>query len=403
MLAPLALPGAVRADAGGSVLHYGSPLREQRALDEGAAFVLRGDVAVVRLAGEDRLSWLNSFSSQLLLGLQPGQSAETLILSPQGRVEQQVFVAAGEDALWLTVAREKAAELLEFLQRMRFALRVDFADVSADFGVLEFYLPRDVAVAGRVGESAAVQAVAAACDVAALWTDPWREVQPGGWQYAVGQHPAESESVAARAIVPLDGDLQKVTAAIKEAGFSFAGLLASDALEVARWRPGFAEFDDRALPHEFDLLRSGVHLNKGCYRGQETVAKVHNLGHPPRRLALLHLDGSGGELPGPGDLVFAGADAAQADAVRAVAAVESGGASAVAAKPVGRLTRVVMHHEWGAIALALLKRTAPESGAFRVELQAGGAIAASVQTIVPPDAGALHAIDSATRQGFLRR
>ena len=138
---------------------------------------------------------------------------------------------------------------------------------------------------------------------------------------------------------------------------------------VRAWRPSLrAEVDDRAIPHEFDWLRTAVHLTKGCYRGQETVAKVHNLGHPPRRLALLHLDGSGGQLPGVGALVH-------------IAGAEPD------ARPVGRITRSALHYEWGAIALVLLKRSVAEDAPLEVALSDDEKIAASQEVIVPSDAG----------------
>ncbi len=63
--------------------------------------------------------------------------------------------------------------------------------------------------------------------------------------------------------------------------------------------------DHRTIPHELGWIETAVHLTKGCYRGQETVARVHNLGHPPRRLVRLLLDGSEDRLPGHGDPVTA--------------------------------------------------------------------------------------------------
>ena len=60
------------------------------------------------------------------------------------------------------------------------------------------------------------------------------------------------------------------------------------------------ETDHRTIPHEVGWIGPAVHLDKGCYRGQETVARVQNLGKPPRRLVLLHLAGESDELPAPG-------------------------------------------------------------------------------------------------------
>ena len=84
-------------------------------------------------------------------------------------------------------------------------------------------------------------------------------------------------------------------------GRALAGTWALEALRVEAWRPRLGlETDHRTIPHEVDWLRTAVHLAKGCYRGQETVARVHNLGRPPRRLVMLHLDGCGHSLPGAG-------------------------------------------------------------------------------------------------------
>jgi folate-binding protein YgfZ len=114
---------------------------------------------------------------------------------------------------------------------------------------------------------------------------------------------------------------------------------AFEALRVAAIQPRLGvDTDDRTIPHEVGWIgppgNGAVHLDKGCYRGQETVARVHNLGRPPRMLVLLHLDGSP-ERPATGDPVLAGG------------------------RQVGRLGTVVDHVDLGPIALALLKRGLP--------------------------------------------
>ncbi|MFD1102944.1 YgfZ/GcvT domain-containing protein, partial [Schaalia naturae] len=134
-----------------------------------------------------------------------------------------------------------------------------------------------------------------------------------------------------------------------------AGLLAWEAVRVAAWRPRIGrEADARAIPAELDWLRTAVHIDKGCYRGQESVARVLNLGRPPRRLVFLQLDGSMGEIP------------------RAGARLERGG------RQVGVVTSVARHAEMGPIALALVARAVPADVVFDID-----GVAASQELIVP--------------------
>lgn len=373
----LDLPGAVVAESLGVAAHYGAPLPEQRALEDGDAIVDLSHRGVVTVSGADRLSWLHSMTSQQLTGLRPGESTETLLLDSNGRIECAMRVVDDGERCWLLTDEGAAAPLVEFLLRMRFALRVEVHDASGDYA----------AVAAFDG-GAALPALRDSGIVRAEWRDPWAGVLSGGVQYAAAEHPAAKWS--ASQVIMAREDLPAVAALVADGVVQTAGILALDALEVRAWRPSqHGEVDARALPHEFDWMRTAVHLTKGCYRGQETVAKVHNLGHPPRRLALLHLDGSRGELPGGGALVFRVGDGS-------------------GARPVGRLTRVALHHEWGGIALALLKRSVPEDAELEVRFSGaadedasagaqpdGGAsevVAASQETIVPQSAGAAREV-----------
>ncbi len=375
----LRLAGAVEGVApdAGVAAHYGEPLREQRALARGAAIVDASHLGVVRVAGPDRADWLTSLSTQVLT---VGGSGEALILSPQGRIEHQFAFADDGECTWLITEHDCAAPLAEFLNRMRFMKRVEVADLSDE----RFVFASIGAMALLDGFSDAV-----------VWDDPWTGIATGGTQYAAvapEEHPGTRFRMRFT-IVPVEGRDRLLTAA-RTGELPMAGMLALDALRVAAWRPRLArEVDERALPHELDLLRSAVHLNKGCYRGQETVAKVHNLGHPPRRLALLDLDGMDGRLPAPGALVHADG------------------------KPVGRITSAVLHYDEGPIALALLKRTVDPVAELQVDLDlapqvADGAtaesppgapeqISASQTVIVAPDAGdAAHIAE--LRQQFRR-
>lgn len=339
---------------GDVLVHIGSPLREQRMLAAGEAIAPLGDRAVLTVSGEDRLSWLDSLTSQALAALTPGTSTELLVLDPQGHVEHAAAVVDDGERTWLIVDRDDAPGLLAWLLRMRFRLRVDPQDVSDAYAVIG-------------GTAAAIAALPSEVGTVATWTDPWPAVSVGGWGYAaVDPHPG-TERDWVEAIVPRDGEAQ-LAQAVARGEITLAGTLAADALRVAAWRPRQrSEADGRALPHELDWLRTAVHLSKGCYRGQETVAKVHNLGHPPRRLVALQLDGSDAVLPEPGAEVRVGDDV------------------------VGAVTSVARHFEEGPIALALLKRTTPTDAPVTVEVD-GGVISAAQEQIVPPDAGRTAAI-----------
>ena len=168
-------------------------------------------------------------------------------------------------------------------------LRVEVADRSADFatvGSLGGGVPTARAAAAQRRPAGLARPVARESSRAAISTRRRPTIPRRTWAY--------TETLVERAR-PMNSRILPV-----------AGTLALEALRIAAWRPRAAtEVDATTIPHELDWLRSAVHLSKGCYRGQETVAKVHNLGHPPRRLVMLHLDGSDGVLPAPGSAVSA--------------------------------------------------------------------------------------------------
>lgn len=364
----LALPGAV-AGAGTTADHYGDLVAEQRMLAAGRAIVDLSDRGVITVTGPDRLTWLDSLTSQSLTALEPGQSAETLLLDPQGRLEHSIRVIDDGVTAWLLVEGAQTAALAAWLDRMRFMLRVEIADVSEQWATVGQLLPP--------GAELLVEA-AAPNGVPLVWHDPWSQVQVGGWQYAAEQEHPGGAFPAVELLIERD-HLAAVATAVRAGTVAAAGTLALEALRIAAWRPRFgAESDDRTIPHELDWLRSAVHLSKGCYRGQETVAKVHNLGHPPRRLVMLHLDGSDALLPGHG------------------APVQFDGAV------VGTVTSSARHHELGPIALAVVKRSLDPAAALVVEAD-GVAIAAAQQVIVPTDAGATAGVPRLPRLGAVQR
>jgi folate-binding protein YgfZ len=336
----LTTPSAVAAEGpdAGVAWHYGDPLREQRRLAAGEAAVDLSNRGVLTVTGPDRLSWLHSMTTQALTGTPPGEARETLVLSPHGHVEHDLHLVDDGATTWITVEPGTAGVLHDWLDRMRFMLRVEVADVTADWAV--------------VGAAPALAARLRVSDAPPIWADPWPALSPGAASYAAvseEDHPGRERSFA-EVLVPRAG-LAEVLADVP-----LAGSWASEALRVAAWRPRLGlETDHRTIPHEVDWLRTAVHLEKGCYRGQETVARVHNLGRPPRRLVFLHLDGSEHSLPAHGDPVMLGE------------------------RQVGFVTTAARHHELGPIALALVKRSAPVDA----PLVAAG-VAAAQEVVVAP-------------------
>jgi folate-binding protein YgfZ len=336
----LATEGAVPAEGldAGVAAHYGDPVREQRAMDRDAGLIDRSNRGVVSIAGPDRLSWLHSLTTQHLDALAAGPTAQALVLSPNGHVEHHLTLTDDGTTTWIHVEPGTAAPLAEFLNSMRFMLRVEVADATGDYAVLS--------VTGPAADEAAA---------------PLAEVAVARTAGAVGTD----------YLVPRE-QLAALAAAVQDRGARLAGSWAYEAFRIAAFQPRYGlDTDHKTIPHEVGWIETAVHLSKGCYRGQETVARVHNLGHPPRRLVFLHLDGSVDRLPGHGDEV------------------------ALEGKAVGFVGSTARHFELGPIGLALVRRTTP-TGAT---LEAGG-VAASQEVIVPPDAGANVTID---RSAFARR
>jgi folate-binding protein YgfZ len=323
----LSRPGAVVVDGGVVAAHYGDPLREQRLLAEGAALVDRSDRDVVTVPGPDRLSWLHSITSQHLDRLADGSGSEALVLSPNGHVEHHLVLAEVGGTTWADVEPGTGAALHAFLERMRFMLRVEPALVTEQWAVISLVGPKVT----EVLEAAGLPEPSAPYEVRSMDSGFVRRMPPIG------------DGAPVVDIVVPRSELDASAARLQDAGAGLAGYSAYEALRVEARRPRLGvDTDHRTIPNELPWLRTAVHLDKGCYRGQETVARVHNLGRPPRRLVLLHLDGVSEVLAEPGTPVLAGT------------------------REVGRVGTVVRHHELGVIALALVKQSVQPDTALTV-------------------------------------
>jgi folate-binding protein YgfZ len=287
----------------GAIWHFGETAKEQRALEEGKAWADLSHLAVIAVSGEDRLKWLHDLTTQHLLQFGAGEWTSAMILNAQGHVEYQFNLVDDGATTWLVLDPHFAEGLVTYLNKMRFMLRVEVREATSEYAVM-----RAPGAATKIG-------------------GPF-------------------------ALVPraeLDGMKSAFSATATQ-----VGTWVLDAERVAAGRPRHGiDTDFKAIPNELGVLNGAVHMNKGCYRGQETVAKVYNLGKPPRRLVMLHLDGHAVVMPPTGTPVMNGD------------------------VQVGFLGTVARHHELGPIALALIKRTTPIDAHLTVE-----GVAASQEIIV---------------------
>ena len=288
----------------GAIWHFGEVAKEQRALAEGKAWADLSHRAVIEISGADRLTWLHSLTTQHLEKLQPGEWKEALILDPQGHVEEQLFLVDDGSSTFIHLDQDKKGSLISYLERMKFMLQVEVKDVSDQYAIFR---------------------------------------APGKSDYLGGPY----------ALVPR-AEVEATANAFNSSNLQ-VGIWALEAERIASGRARIGlDTDHKSIPNELGVLNKSVHMNKGCYRGQETVAKVFNLGHPPRRLVLLHLDGSSVDLPKHGSPV------------------------SYEGKEIGCIGSVARHHELGPIALAVIKRTTPADAVLMTE-----GISASQEILVP--------------------
>jgi folate-binding protein YgfZ len=266
----------------GAIWHFGEPNNEQKALAKGDGWADLSHRGVISITGKDRLTWLHALTTQHLEKLQVATWVDALILDVQGHVIDQLFLVDDGQSVWLHLEKERVAPVIEYLNKMKFMLAVEVKDDSENYSVL-----RAPGMADAIG-------------------GPY-------------------------ALVPRN-ELKETTEAFNKS-HTQVGTWALEAERVAAGRARLLfEVDHKSIPNELGFLNKAVHMNKGCYRGQETVAKVFNLGQPPRRLVLLHLDGSMVAMPEHGAKVF------------------------LDDKEVGFIGSLARHYELGPIALAVVKR-----------------------------------------------
>ena len=309
--------------------HWGDPFAEQRTASRGVVVIDRSHRELLAVTGEERLSWLHLVISQHVTELAEGSGTEALVLDSQGRVETHMVVAHLDGTVWLDTDPEPRVTsalpkgglqtLREYLEAMKFWSKVDIRDATEELALLTVLGPDTE----RVLSAAAVEVGPEPYAVAALPGGGFARRMPWPGRFSVDL------------AVPR-GELADWWHRLTDAGARAAGSWTFEALRAESLRPRLGiDTDERTIPHEVGWVGSAAHVAKGCYRGQETVSKVHNVGRPPRNLLLLHLDGSPEVRPETGDPVL------------------------LDGRTVGRIGTVIQHHELGPIALALVKRSTP--------------------------------------------
>ncbi|MET0474945.1 MAG: folate-binding protein YgfZ [Mycobacterium sp.] len=334
-----AIPAPEHGPDAGVTWHYGDPLGEQRAAETGAVVVDRSHRATIALTGAERRKWLHTISTQHVADLPDGAVAENLSLDVQGRVEDHWLQTQLDGATIIDTEPWRGEPLLNYLRKMVF-----WAEVVVD--------PADLAVLSLLGPQVSDAAVLGVLGIEAL------PAPSSALPLVEGGFVRRLRDGEVDLVIPR-GAAAAWRKRLIAAGVRPAGVWAYEARRAAALQPRLGvDTDDRTIPHEVGWIGGpgdgAVHLDKGCYRGQETVARVHNLGKPPRMLVLLHLDGSG-DRPVTGDPILAGG------------------------RPIGRLGTVVDHVDLGPIALALVKRGVP----VETELTTGGETA--VSALIDPD------------------
>jgi tRNA-modifying protein YgfZ len=267
-------------------------------LDETAK--VRRDAGVVRVTGGDRLTYLHTLLSQQLEQVQPGTVADFLHLDAKGNpmAEGRAVVRAGE--VWLVTPAEVAADLAAALEKFKFLMDVQAVDVSDRYAVVSVRGPGWVDAPGAReermtaaphGDGVVVRDRSGGVDLVGV----------GAWV----------EDKAAALDLPWAGEEDwqawRISAGVPAWGSEIAG---------------------GRRPQELGLLPTHVHLRKGCYPGQESIAKTWNLGRPRRALAVIEV----ADRVEPGAVVEIGGKQGQV-----TSAAPAGAAwTALALLPVGR-------------------------------------------------------------------
>lgn len=259
------------------LLTFGDVPAEYAAGAEGCLLLDRTSRELVRAEGEERVEFLHRLTANAVRGLEPGQGSRNLLLTAKGKVVQDFDLRVTEDALLLSTAPGQGAALRDALDMYLFAEAVTLEVESEQHAPLELTGPQAPQVIER-----------------ALGTAPKLEqhqseqLQFGDREVCVTALPVAG-ALGFRLDAGADGAAQ-LWQALVAAGATPGGRVALDCLRI---EAGAAEFgydiDENIYPQEA-RLEAAFHLEKGCYIGQEVVAKIDTYGGLNKRLVVVALD-----------------------------------------------------------------------------------------------------------------
>lgn len=270
-----------------------SATEQARSIAQRAGFWVREDLAVVRVQGDDRLTWLNGQVTNDLRALESADSVHALAVHVKGRILADVWVVGRPDELLIVIPKTASATLLESFERYIIMEDVTLAPWP-EAQVLSILGPESAQLA-RLPESSNTDAIGFACD----------ELGIGGYAFA--------------------GEPSTIASIAKSLVAAGAVPVTNHGYELARLRAGVprfgSDFGDRSYPQEAGLKQL-VSFAKGCYLGQEVVCTLENRGKLSRHLALFRGTVADGgevrEVPKPGTSLKTASDESPGEVTSAV-------------------------------------------------------------------------------------
>jgi folate-binding protein YgfZ len=250
---------------------------ELKAARTEAAWFLEPDLAVMAVRGKDRLDWLNRMATNDLADKKPGQGCYAFVTNVQGRIVSDLFILVGDSEITVVLPKQRLEAARAYLDKYIIMEDVELHP-SPNAEVMRLSGPNSAEIAAAIGFNAGAEQEAMDHVTAAL-TAGVRLVRDNF---------AGLESFI---LVVDGGESESLRSQLGENGCAPCSLEALETLRIGAGRPSFGvDFDESSLPAETSQEERAVSYAKGCYIGQEVVARMHSHGGPARRLVGLRIE-----------------------------------------------------------------------------------------------------------------